>query len=120
MQTVKMEMADGGFRTLELPDLTPEKLKKLSEALERLRATCNLSPRKYQGSHAEIAHKLEEFLPLGVQARNLHDRDIRAEIVALPDQLFFRVIDLAYNVTNDAGSALEQLGQVVKGFGLVS
>lgn len=120
MQTAQMELAGGGSQTLNLPELDPAQQRDLSIALEALRGICNLSPRKYRGAHTQIAHELEEFLPLGVQARNLHDRDNRAEIVALPSQLFHRFMDLAFNVANDPGPALQLLETVGKGFGLSS
>jgi|GEM_PF-3847971 hypothetical protein len=120
-----MEQLDGRSQTLDLPELTDEQLHDLADALEILRGNCSMSPRKLQGEHARIASLVLRGMPFDQLIDQLHGqptgrRDVRWDIIRMPDQFFWRFMLLAYEVAQDSTICLKSLERVVKDFGLSS
>jgi hypothetical protein len=123
LQVVEMNTNDGKTRQLNLPEMDQEGLITLGLSLKQVRMTCITNTRAFQPntpwdknfrtniSAGAILDVMCDRLRLGI--------DKRKKIVELPENTFYLLITLAYDVAQDSANMFDPFKKVLIGFGLM-
>ena len=120
MKEVLSKHSDGQVQTLKLPDLTPDGIKALGLALERIRISCVVNQRSRIPPYLRIHETLKSGYPYAILMYKLFEQeDVREKIIQFGnDDSFHLFIQLMYDVGQDF-PYYDDMELVLKGFGFM-